>query len=37
MGYSSKGQLTPGYDADITVFDDNFRIMHTIISGNLIQ
>ncbi|MDR2802706.1 MAG: N-acetylglucosamine-6-phosphate deacetylase [Treponema sp.] len=37
MGYTSKGQLTPGYDADITVFDDNFEIRHTIIAGSLVQ
>jgi N-acetylglucosamine-6-phosphate deacetylase len=37
MGYASKGQLTPGYDADITVFNDKFEIQHIIIAGSLIK
>jgi N-acetylglucosamine-6-phosphate deacetylase len=37
MGYASKGQLTPGYDADITVFNDKFEILRVIIAGNLIR
>jgi N-acetylglucosamine-6-phosphate deacetylase len=37
MGYASKGQLTPGYDADITVFNDKFEIQHIIIEGVLIE
>ncbi|MDR2601910.1 MAG: N-acetylglucosamine-6-phosphate deacetylase [Spirochaetaceae bacterium] len=37
MGYAKKGQITPGYDADITVFNNQFDIKHTIISGVLVQ
>jgi N-acetylglucosamine-6-phosphate deacetylase len=37
MGYASKGQLTPGYDAGITVFNDKFEIQHIIIAGSLIK
>ncbi|MDR0409827.1 MAG: N-acetylglucosamine-6-phosphate deacetylase [Spirochaetaceae bacterium] len=37
MGYSSMGQLTPGYDADITVFNDKFEIQHVIIAGVLVR
>jgi N-acetylglucosamine-6-phosphate deacetylase len=37
MNYSTKGQITPGYDADITVFDNDFNIKQMIIAGNLIE
>jgi N-acetylglucosamine-6-phosphate deacetylase len=37
MSYTSKGQLTPGYDADITAFNSEFEVLHTMIAGKFIQ
>ena len=31
------GWLAPGYDADLTVFDDKFNIMYTIIQGKILK
>ena len=31
-----KGNLTPGYDADITVLDDALQVTHTIVNGALV-
>ncbi len=28
-----KGQLAPGYDADIVIFDDKINIKRTIVNG----
>jgi len=33
MRYTKKGMLIPGYDADIVVFDKQFNILASIISG----
>lgn len=35
MHYDKKGQLIPGYDADITVFDKHFNVLMTIIGGDI--
>lgn len=32
-----KGQIAPGYDADLVVFNQDFHIIHTIIDGKIIQ
>jgi N-acetylglucosamine-6-phosphate deacetylase len=32
----SKGRLEPGYDADITIMDNDFNIMETIVEGETI-
>lgn len=31
-----KGLLTPGYDADIVVFDDNMNIQYTVVEGSIV-
>lgn len=36
MGLSDKGALAEGYDADITVFDENINIMLTIVGGKIV-
>lgn len=36
MGLSNKGVLAEGYDADITVFDENINIMLTIVGGKIV-
>lgn len=35
IGIPHKGKLVPGYDADITIFDQNMNILHTIIKGDI--
>jgi N-acetylglucosamine-6-phosphate deacetylase len=35
MGWNRKGQLRAGHDADITVFDDQLQVMHTIVGGEV--
>ena len=35
MGYSRKGIITPGMDADITVFDKNFTVLATMVNGEI--
>ncbi|GMO68183.1 MAG: N-acetylglucosamine-6-phosphate deacetylase [Treponemataceae bacterium] len=35
MRYTTKGQLLPGYDADIIAFDDNFDIKLSIVGGSI--
>ncbi|OJF76809.1 MAG: N-acetylglucosamine-6-phosphate deacetylase [Treponema sp. CETP13] len=37
MNYRKKGLLIPGYDSDIIVFDNNFNLQITAISGNLVK
>lgn len=34
---ANKGQIAPGYDADLVVFNQDFHIIHTIIDGKIIQ
>ncbi|CEM62696.1 N-acetylglucosamine-6-phosphate deacetylase [Treponema phagedenis] len=35
MRYSKLGAITPGYEADITVFDKQFNVLATVIKGSL--
>ena len=35
MGYSKKGRLVPGMDADIVVFDKDFNVQTTIVGGEI--
>ena len=35
MGYSKKGLLVPGMDADITVFDKNFKVLNVMVEGKM--
>lgn len=35
MQYRKKGALIPGFDADITVFDQNYEILLTLVGGEL--
>lgn len=36
MGLTQKGVLAPGYDADITVFDEKINVMLTIVCGAIV-
>ena len=36
IGCRNKGKLVPGYDADITLFDDNINIKRTIVGGRTV-
>ncbi len=36
MGLTKKGVLAPGYDADITVFDENINVKLTIVGGTVV-
>lgn len=36
MGLTKKGVLAPGYDADITVFDDEINVLLTIVGGTVV-
>ena len=31
------GLIAPGYDADLVVFDKNFKVLKTIIKGNIFE
>ena len=33
MHYNKKGQIIPGYDADLVVFDKHFNVLMTLIGG----
>jgi N-acetylglucosamine-6-phosphate deacetylase len=35
MGYTKKGVIAPGMDADITVFDKDFTVLVTIVEGEI--
>jgi N-acetylglucosamine-6-phosphate deacetylase len=35
MGYTKKGSIIPGFDADITVFDKNWNILAVLVEGEL--
>jgi N-acetylglucosamine-6-phosphate deacetylase len=35
MRYRNKGAIIPGHDADLSVFDENFKIMAVIINGRI--
>jgi N-acetylglucosamine-6-phosphate deacetylase len=35
MGYTKKGAIIPGFDADITVFDKNWNIHAVLVEGEL--
>ena len=35
MGIKNKGVLATGYDADITVFDDDIQILLTVVGGKI--
>lgn len=35
MKKTNKGQIAPGYDADLVIFDKNFAIIGTVINGSL--
>ncbi|MBO5137543.1 MAG: N-acetylglucosamine-6-phosphate deacetylase [Spirochaetaceae bacterium] len=35
LRYNTKGQLIPGYDADIVVFDRHFNVLASIIAGKM--
>ncbi|MBK0380382.1 N-acetylglucosamine-6-phosphate deacetylase [Mucilaginibacter segetis] len=32
-----KGKIEPGFDADIIIFDDDFKVQHTMLAGQLIN
>jgi len=36
-GFSNKGVLVPGHDADITVFDKQYNVLLTMVGGRLIK
>ena len=36
MGLTNKGRLEPGYDADVTVFDENHTVLYTVVSGRTV-
>ena len=36
MGLKNKGSLDIGFDADITIFDENINIQLTIVGGNVV-
>lgn len=33
---SAKGSITPGYDADLVIFDEDIRVLATIVNGELL-
>lgn len=33
----NKGQIAPGFDADFVVFDEDYKIIHTIINGKFFE
>jgi N-acetylglucosamine-6-phosphate deacetylase len=35
MGWTRKGELRAGHDADITVFDADLRVTHTVVAGEV--
>lgn len=35
MGLRKKGILAPGYDADITIFNEDIKILYTIVGGKI--
>jgi N-acetylglucosamine-6-phosphate deacetylase len=35
MRYTRKGVIMPGMDADITVFDQNYTVLATMVGGEL--
>jgi N-acetylglucosamine-6-phosphate deacetylase len=35
MHYTKKGQIIPGYDADLVVFDKHFNVLMTLIGGDI--
>ena len=35
MHYHKKGQIIPGYDADLVVFDKHFNVLMTLIGGDI--
>ena len=37
MKLETKGNIAPGYDADLVVFDKSFNIMHMIINGKIYE
>ena len=36
LGLAHKGKLEPGYDADVTLFDERFRIKRTFVKGRCV-
>ena len=36
LGLTTKGRLESGFDADITIMDDNFKILETIVGGKTV-
>lgn len=36
MGLQGKGQLRPGFDADVTVFDETIQVRLTMVGGNVV-
>lgn len=36
MGLANKGQLEPTFDADITIFDQDFTVLYTIVGGRIV-
>ena len=36
MGLTQKGRLESGYDADITIFDENYTVLYTIVNGKTV-
>ncbi|MBR0277922.1 MAG: amidohydrolase family protein, partial [Clostridia bacterium] len=36
MGFSSKGKIKKGYDADIVIFDDNINVLHSMVGGKTV-
>jgi len=36
MGLRDKGQLKPGFDADVTLFDENVQVQLTMVEGKVV-
>ena len=36
MGLDTKGDLLPGYDADVVIFDEDVRVKHVLVSGEVV-
>ena len=36
VGLDSKGRIEPGYDADVTIFDDDINVCCTIVGGKVV-
>ncbi len=37
LGLGKRGLLVPGYEADITVFDKDFKVLACLVGGNFVR